>query len=455
MGWFTAGLWWIGTGLFMFTAAGAFGAVAITMLLLMYLSCYPAIAGMLIGTIFNSCSWPARWLMVAASWTTTAWLRGTLFGGLPWLSVGIGQLSGPLSGWAPVGGSLLVEFTTLFVAAALADIIGACARPPWNRWQVSAAVLSIGVLILSGIYLKTIGWTQPMGELTVRLAQGNLPQQEKFSVEGLRHAGQVYGAAVAESDAQLTILPETAFPMTWEALPAELRRNLRRIGSEQGTAVMLGALMQEPSGSITNNLLLIRSEPRPGSATDTIDSGYDDRYVKRHLAFVGEYLPQSLSWLGRRLNVAYSSLSPGDGSIHSLNVESARIAPTICFESLFGAANAIHARDANLLVNVSNFAWFTGTWAGDQDLDVIRMRSLETGRWTARAANTGITAFVDDKGTVIDALPQEVSAVLDGRVELHAGLTPYVETGDQPIVAICGICLTVWAALARSRVARG
>ncbi len=483
MGWFTAGLWWIGAGLLTFTAAGTVGAVGIALLLAIYLSCYPAIAGVLIGAIPLDFSRPLRWLMSAASWTTAAWLRGTLFGGLPLISVGTGQLTGPLAGWAPVGGSLLVEFAAVFIAAALADLLSSCAGPSWHRWRVAAAALSIGAVILSGMYLQTIHWTRPMGELTVRLAQGNIPQQEKFSVEGLHHAGQVYGAAVADSDAQLTIVPETAFPMSWESLPAKLRRNLTRIASERGTALMLGALLQEPLGATTNDLLLIRADGRSARAAtgpdtdagtdtksntdtdtksntntdagtegnnegDTTDPGYDDRYVKRHLVFLGEYLPQGWTWLGQRLNVAYSSLSPGNGAVHLLDVGPARVAPAICFESLFGAEIASRAGDANLLVNVSNFAWSAGTWAGDQDLDVIRMRSLETGRWTARASNTGVTAFVDDQGGVIDALPQDVSAVLDGRVELRTGRTPYVVAGDWPIIAICGICLAVWAASA-------
>jgi apolipoprotein N-acyltransferase len=292
--------------------------------------------------------------------------------------------------------------------------------------------------------------------MTVRLAQGNLPQQEKFSVEGLRHAAEVYGAAIARSDAELTILPETAFPMTWEALPMELRRNIRRFASEQTTTVLLGALTEEPSGSITNSLLVIR----PGSPLAAQGDGraalYDDRYVKEHLLFIGEYLPESLAWLGKRLNVAYSSLSAGPGPNHPIMIGSARIAPAICFESLFGAVIATHARDANLLVNISNFAWASGTWADDQDLDVIRMRALESGRWTARAANSGITALIDDQGTVVDALPQDVSSVLDGTVELRTGLTPYVRAGDLPIILICGASLLVSALIgaARSRAGR-
>jgi apolipoprotein N-acyltransferase len=143
------------------------------LLLATYLSCFPALAGMLLGALPLDVSWPARWLIVAASWTATAWLRGMLFGGLPWMSVGIGQLTGPLSGWAPVGGSLLVEFSALFIAAALADLFATCGRPTWPRWRAAAAALSIGAVILSGMYLQTIRWTRPTGELTVRLVQGS------------------------------------------------------------------------------------------------------------------------------------------------------------------------------------------------------------------------------------------------------------------------------------------
>jgi len=455
VGWFTTGLWWIGAGLLRFTAAGALGSVAITMLLVIYLSGFPAIAGILLGMARNVTSAPGRWFLIAASWTGTAWLRATLFGGLPWMSVATGQLTGPLSGWAPIGGALLVEFVALLVAAALAELISALTHRPWNRRQVAGSVLAVGLVILSGLSLQTITWTHPAGGMSVRLAQGNLPQQDKFSVEGLRHAAQIYGAAIANSDAELTILPETAFPMTWDALPVELRHGIRRFASERRTTVLLGALVQEPSGSISNNLLVIRPGLSLGAPAKPGAAAYDDRYVKEHLVFVGEYLPESLSWLGRRLNVAYSSLASGYGSNHLLDIGSARIAAAICFESLFGGVNATRARDANLLVNISNFAWFTGTWAADQDLDVIRMRSLETGRWTARAANSGITAFINEQGDVVDALPPDVSAVLDGRVELRSGRTPYDRTGDLPVMLLCGLFLLVWTTLAAGHLSRG
>ena len=442
VGWFTAGLWWVGTGMFTLTSAGAAGAVGLTLLLVMYLSCFPAIAGMLLGVVLSGTNPLLRWFLAAAGWTLIAWLRATLFGGFPWMSVGTGQLTGPLSAWAPVGGCLLVEFTAILVAAALADLIAAITHSAWNSRPVTRPVLLIGGLMLVSMLVRVIEWTHPAGELTVRLVQGNLPQREKFSAEGLRRASEVYGAAIANSEARLTILPETAFPMTWQSLPAEFRRNIRRFGSERQTTIMLGSLVQERSGSLTNDLLLIRPT---GTLAIEGEAGFDDLYVKRHLLLVGEYLPQSLTWLGRHLNIAYSSLTPGAGATHALAVDAARIAPTICFESQFGSDNAMHARDANLFVNISNLSWFAGTWAIDEDLDVIRTRSLEAGRWTARVANSGITAIVDERGAVVDELPQDVSETLDGRVQLRTGLTPYDGAGDTPIIAICTAALLAWA----------
>jgi apolipoprotein N-acyltransferase len=456
VGWFTAGGWWLAVGLWRFTAAGAVGAFAITTLLVIYLSCFPAIAGLLIGMLGSRMPWPARSCMIAAGWTSTAWLGATLFGGLPWMSVGTGQIAGPLSSWAPIGGGHLVEFVALLAAAGLAEMIFACTRAPFNRRQVLLSALWVVVMVGGSVWLKNTLWTQPTGVMTVRLAQGNLPQDEKFSLEGLRRAAEVYGTAIANSEAELTILPETAFPMTWEALPIELRDHIRRFATEQQTTVLLGALVQEPSGSMTNDLLLIRPGVPP-AAGETSGPSFDDRYVKEHLVFMGEYLPASLSWLGKRLNVAYSSLSSGVGAYHVLDVGPARIAATICFEGLFGAVNAARARDANLLVNISNFGWFAGTWAADEDLDAIRMRSLETGRWTARVANSGITALIDDQGDVVDALAQDVAAVLDGKVELRDGLTPYARAGDLPVILLCSAMLLLGAAIesARSRAGRG
>ena len=103
-------------------------------------------------------------------------------------------------------------------------------------------------------------------------------------------------------------------------------------------------------------------------------------------------------------------------------------------------------RQATLLVNVTNNAWYGDSTAPHQHLQIARMRALEAGRYLVRAANDGITAVVDPKGKVVARLAQFKQAVLRADVQPMSGLTPYARIGNYPVVIGCFLLLgiAVW-----------
>jgi apolipoprotein N-acyltransferase len=131
-----------------------------------------------------------------------------------------------------------------------------------------------------------------------------------------------------------------------------------------------------------------------------------------------------------------------------------RIAVNICYEDLFGAeiisAWQVPDRAPTILLNISNLAWFNDSIALDQHLQISRLRALETGRPMLRATNTGATAVIDARGTVVAQLPHLVEAALNAEVSGHTGLTPYVRWGDWPALCIVALMLAA-AALAGRR----
>ena len=102
--------------------------------------------------------------------------------------------------------------------------------------------------------------------------------------------------------------------------------------------------------------------------------------------------------------------------------------------------------EAAFIINVSNDAWFGNTSAPFQHLQIVRVRALESGRAVVRATNTGITAFINHKGHVIERAPQFLPATVKNKVVSRAGLTPYVRYGDLPALTIATAILLFFSA---------
>jgi apolipoprotein N-acyltransferase len=130
-----------------------------------------------------------------------------------------------------------------------------------------------------------------------------------------------------------------------------------------------------------------------------------------------------------------------------------RIAVNICFEDLFGAEIVTAWRDPPLeptmLLNLSNLAWFSGSIALPQHLQISRMRALETGLPLMQATNTGATAIIDAHGRVTAQLPFDRAGALHGEVTGYRGHTPYVKHGDRPALALAATLLAASLLLRR------
>jgi apolipoprotein N-acyltransferase len=122
---------------------------------------------------------------------------------------------------------------------------------------------------------------------------------------------------------------------------------------------------------------------------------------------------------------------------------------TICYEDVFGAEQLAFARNASILVNVSNDAWFGDSIAAHQHLQIARLRAAEAGRYLLRATNTGISAVINPQGEIMERSPQFRAAVLRAEVTGMDGHTPYARFGDWPAMMFSVLMLLV--AVARQR----
>jgi apolipoprotein N-acyltransferase len=358
---------------------------------------------------------PARPFALAALWTALDHARAFALTGFPWATLGYAQQGNPaLMGLAPWLGVYGLSFTTALGGAGLAALAeGGAARRA--GWHALAGVLALVVLGALWAARPLPAWP------SVRMAvlQGNVDQGEKWSPQRLdrtvlRYEGLTRRAA--QAGARIVVWPETAVPAPLEAM-SPLRLRVERLAEEVDAVLVVGAVGIDAP-------LDPRAPPRlyDSALLVTPEAGLVARYDKTHLVPFGEYLPLR-ALLGRFVRAiatgsagrdvsrgeaprkfelpepaaaAGAGAAPGPGSL-----ETVPAGIPICYELLFPHLVRRFVDDgAGVLLGITNDAWYGRTGAPLQFLAITALRSAETGVWTARAANTGVSAFIDPRGRV-------------------------------------------------------
>jgi apolipoprotein N-acyltransferase len=451
----TAGHGWVFSALIEQTDAGFLGSLAGSALFLAYLTAFLALPAWLCTWLTRACrSWrghqnPAvsTWVLAAAlplAWTAGEALRGQLFNGFDSLAAGYLLTGWPQRGWVPLvgvyGASLLFYSSACFAAAAWLTR----ARPLPAR--VGLAVAPIAILLAAGAALDTLPWvTSEHRPLSFRLIQGGVPQALKFEAPHRQRQTLAYIDAITAAPADLIVTPETAFTDSFTSLATGHLNALRSFIAATGSHLFLGAPHMDGTGALKNSVFQI-GPSGPGFA----------RYDKTRLMPLGEYSPPGLDWFSRRLGVALSDQTPGPVDQPPFRLIRpdgvTRVGVLVCHEELSqGDARRWATQGVGLLINPGNLAWFQGSWALAQRLQVAQTRALETGRPVLRVTNTGITAHIDFKGRVVASLVPDRTGVLAGTVQPTSGLTPLARHGALPALGLAVLlCVVAAGFLARA-----
>lgn len=431
LGLFGAGISWIYVSLHDFGGMPMLLAAPVTLLFAAFLALFTALAGYFSARL-RVTPMLRLLLVMPAVWVLIEWLRGMIFTGFPWLTLGYAHADSPLAGYAP----LLGVYGVSLVAALCAGLLAVMWRERWNN-RGRIALLALVLLWGGGALLRTVAWTQTYGEpFSVTLVQGNIPQDRKFQEALLGDTLDTYRRLSMQNPAKLTVLPETAFPVMRDEVPQDLLDQLRDHARRNNGDMLVGVFEHDRGGYYNSVFALGASENRFAE---------EQHYRKHHLVIFGEFIPlRSLfGWIiNEVLHIPMGDLARGDENQTPLNVAGQRIAVNICYEDVFGEEIINALPDATLLVNVTNDGWFGHSQAAAQHNQMAQLRALETGRMMLRATNTGVTSLIGANGKILQQLPQHQQAVLQGMAQGYQGLTPYARWGNAAVLLLIALMLT-------------
>jgi len=379
-------------------------------------------------------------------WAALELGRNHLLTGFPWVRLGTAAHAAPaLLQLASVLGVYGLSALLMAVAAALA--LAASGRE--HRAQASAfGGVVVGALLVTLLWgaarARDLDARAEAGErrsLRVACVQGNIPQDLKWD---RRMASEILArhlrltAEAAERGAALVVWPESS-------MPDALRTNsdfggpVRELVARLGVPILLGSLdlRQGEAGerTIFNSAFLL-------GADGEIHGTYD----KVHLVPFGEYVPWrwvfffASSLVGEvgdlRPGASLEPLAGGSVGLPALGVQ-------ICYEILFpDLVRRQVAAGGELLINITNDAWFGRSSAPHQHFAEAVVRAVENGRWVVRAANTGVSGIISPSGRVVARSGLDEVRLLEGAVFARRDRTVYARIGDGFAWA-CAIITTV------------
>jgi apolipoprotein N-acyltransferase len=413
-----------------------------------YLALYPAlfavIQARLVGTFGRT-----GMLLAPAVWVASEVARTYSPLDFPWELLGYSQVTVlPVAQFASLVGvyGLSALVASVSTAAAYATL-----ETSSRRWRVSAvvALVLVAVSVWGTLRIRRATLTSSGTAVRVAVLQGNILQDQKWD-PAMRSA--IMGRYIAMTreaigrNAQFIIWPESATPLPYEQdVPnGEVIRRLAReaqvtmlIGSDQVEPVR-PAPAAKPEGRLYNAAYLIKSD----GSTAAI-------YRKIHLVPFGEYVPFSrfLYFLGPLVDFEFPFVPGTEATL--LPVKGHMASTAICYEVIYaGLMRTFVARGSELLTTVTNDAWYGWSSAAFQHWEQASLRAIENGRYLARAANTGISGFVDPYGRVMQRSNMFQSAVMAEDVRFITERTVYSRIGD--VVGWVSVALTL-AALAATR----
>jgi apolipoprotein N-acyltransferase len=387
-------------------------------------------------------------LGIAVAWVCSEWVSIRIF---PWY-FGHTQLGFPaLAQVADLAGVPLISLIMLWGSECIFRIVGNRPAPSESPragfLRITSACAVVGALLWYG----SIRWhyfAEPQGPaLKVALVQANISIEEKHNMRffGENKARYIRLTSELPPDPALIIWPES---VVQDFVPADvgLASRDKRIPHFPGKHLLTGALTYLSKDEVFNSALQVLANgavPTP--------------YHKQILMPFGEYMPGSslfpslneLNPAGGQFSAGkdvmvmeFPEIIPDPGAAFS-GLPRTLAAPLICYEDVVPSlSRRAVEKGAQLLVNLTNDAWFGDTMAPYQHHLIAAFRAIETRRFLIRSTNSGLTAIVSPRGETIASLPGYSEGILSSEVTLMTNGAPYTQgVGDMPWWTLSILCL--------------
>lgn len=432
----TAGtLYWIGNVI----APGVWHMILIGVILLCgYWGLFFGLCG-LWGHFLYRKTGPSALFLLPPFWVLLEYFRALSELSFPWCTIGYtwGHYTALLQ-MLPVTGVYAYTLLILEISVVLYLLI----ENGWNRMTRTASVSVLAILILLGAYgARTLQKEEPAAD-TIRLSmlQPNVDQlvrwDEAFIDSAYIRNREMTLRAYENEKPDLIVWTETSLPMYF-LKRKYYRKRVQSLSDSLNTPILLGSLDYQPADNKYKkfNFYNCAFWVRPGEK----DVPW---YGKIRLVPFSEYLPfTGLIPILNTVDLGEADFSSGPRP-EIFRWGKADFAPSICYEMAYPQFIRQSVKNgANLLINITNDAWFGRTSGPFQHLNIVKYRCIENRIWTARCANSGISAIIDDKGRFLSRTRLMERTILNGTVRLVGKPTKYSRYGDWFIGVCFLLCL--------------
>jgi len=436
--------YWIFHSVYFYGGIPGLPALLTVVLLSSYLGIYTAIFSLLFTLLIRKTRFTAI-LIVPVLWVTLELIRAYAFTGFPWLLLGYSQYRVlPVIQISDITGVYGVSFLVAGVNGLLFDVAVLWPRRSKRMPLFGPGPIVTGIVVfmlILGLSLLYGRWrlSSEGGRVGVRISviQANISQDKKWDKRFREEVINTYkrlSLGVLDEAPDIIVWPESALPFVYgydTALTEEFLAFQRNLSTHLLTGSVVVKEVKEGRPYLSNSAILFSPEGKVLSIYDKI-----------HLVPYGEYVPlRRLFPFIEKLVVAIGDFVAGDKYV-VMKTPFAKMAPLICYEIIFpGLVRKFVNRGADVIVTITNDAWFGRTSAPYQHFSMAVLRAVENRTPVVRAANTGISGFIDSRGRIIKKSDIFTEETLTEEVILRGEKSFYTRYGD--LFAFLCIIITI------------
>lgn len=437
-------LYWIYHSVNHYGGVSFVASIVTVLLLCLYLSLYTGTFAFLFSLAIKTTRFPALFI-APVFWVVLEFLRSYIFTGFPWSSIGYTQYQFlPAIQFTDITGIYGISFFVVSVNGAIADIFLIRRRIrdmplfPMYHSVIGLSVLCVFIVFAFVYGHWRLGQVRPGNPLRASIVQGNIEQDKKWEHSYQNAVIETYknlSLEAASSSPSLIVWPETSVPFFFNT-DMQYSEHLIHFQRSLNTYLLFGSvLVKEQKGEqvlLSNSAILL---DRDGMTSYVYD--------KIHLVPFGEYIPfRKVLFFIDKLVVGIGDYIHGDQYVRA-ETPFGGFAPLICYEIIFpGLVRKFYSKGGDFIVNITNDAWFGRTHGPYQHFSMAVFRAIENRKPVVRAANTGLSGFIDSNGRILSQTNIFQKTVLTQDIRTDVTKSFYTKYGDL-FSYVCIVCSVI------------